>query len=479
MNKNLFSKQQLILKQVNLSRLTPAGQDVMNHLFGGFVRHEMTAREQSEATNRMAKQWGMPPKKIHFDMNFNRRYSGDNTLPRGRYYSIASDKSGNDNYTLLNELMAYSNPDMPGLFEIYDLTIPRDREFIKDLFAKRYRATYERDDVFIVRLMPLYGRSHSLVAKWNKTKEDFPLPVYVEIPLSINKVTIDKLVDLRDPATAEWFAKEISGIKFDLDGKLTRCFLLKPPLRSFRKLIPTLLEQNLGAGWNFCKIAGLHLRKLGVNGLIYPSARCDVSLELENNKLQSSAGWNFVDYRGACQPGNWILFDRDNKWPTVVTFSGKQWEDTSLIEYNDVLIHYVIRGMNKGSWWVDGLAQRQGAWFQTGMIENLLKFRSKRFYNKVFPPIVRLLVGQPSGEYHLGAAHAIYSTLRGSQKYLDELDELISRLTEEENDIKEALISLVESTARTIKRTTKKAKLEYLVPLAILRTDTNKSRVAG
>ena len=475
MNKNRFFKQKLILKQVNLSRLTVAGQDVMNHLFGGFVRDGITTREKSEATNKMTKRWKMAPEKIHFDMNVNRRYSGDNTLSRGRYYTIASNKSGNDNYTLLNELMAYSNPDMPGLFEIYDLTIPSDRELIKEFFAKRYRATYDRDDVFIIRLMPLYGRSHSLVTKWNKTKENFPMPVYVEIPLSVKKATIDKLVDLRDPATAEWFANEISSIKFDLDGKPTRCFYLKPPLRSFRKLIPTLLEQNLGAGWNFCKLAGLHLRKLGINGLIYPSARCNVRLELENNKLQNSDGWNFVDYRGACQPENWILLDQDSKWPTVVTFSGKQWEDTSRIEYKDVLINYVKRGKNKGSWWVDGLAKRQDAWFQTAMIENLLKFRSKHIYNKVFPPIARFLVGQPSGEHHLAAAQVIYSILRGSQKYLDELEEFISRLTDEENDIKEALLGLIESTARIIKRTAKKAKLEHSVPLAILRTKTDKS----
>jgi len=474
MNEIPFSKQKLILKQVNLSKLTSAGKDVFKHLFGQFAYNDMTAKQRSTASKKMAEQWGLDPAKSKFntDQKLYGRYSGDDTLPRGRYFSLATDVSGNDNGTLLNELMAYAKPDMPGLFEMYDLTVPSERDHFTRLFAGRHNTEYHRDDVLMIRLMPIYGRPHSLVASWDKSSANLPLPVYVEIPLTITEVTIDKLIDLRNRSTAEWFAKEISRVEYDLNGKPIRCFFLKPPLDDFKTLIPTLLEQNLGGGWNFCKVAGVHLRQLGADGLVYPSARCDVSVELENDEVQNSNGWNFVDYREAGRPYDWRMTDRSSKWPLVVRFSSDPWDEKAKdIDYGDVSINYVSEGNNKGSWWVDHLGQRQSAWFLTMMIKNLLQFRSMKFYEQVYPPIERLLVNQPTGEFHLGSADAVYRILRGDHTYLPQLTDLINRLMPKEQDIKKALVELIESTDDLIKRTAKKAAEEFSFPAAVLRTN--------
>lgn len=468
-----FAKQKLVLKQVNLAKLTAPGQDVMEHLFGQFALDTMPADERTQASKRMAELLGQPPDKIksQIDDRPSRRYAGDDTLPRGRYYSIANDLSGNDEYTLLSELLAYAKPDNLGFFQLFDLTILNDRNYIQNFFAQRYQASYTRDDVFLIGLLPLYGRSHELVENWNKTKERIPLPVYVEIPLTMQQETIDKVIDLRDPTTADWFAKEISSLKFDLKGEQMRCFLGKPVLKNFKELIPTLLEQNLGGGWNFCKLAGYHLRKLGANGLIYPSARCDVQLEISGDKIQKSKGWNFVDYRGAPNQDNWIFFDLDTSWQSHVAFSQPVYGDASKnLYYKDVMIHYTDHGMQKGSWSIEGLKQWQEAWYQTMMVENLLKFRDIKFYEKVFPPILDFLCGQPDGAYHFGTADAFVDALRGSPERLNQLTELTQRLSEKEKYIKEALLDLVTSTVNIINDTSETAKLESSVPLAILKT---------
>lgn len=475
MNTIPFSKQQLILKQVNLSMLTKPGQDVMQHLFGQFAVKTMSVEESSQASKRVAEILGQTPDKLkaEIDETPSRRYSGDETLPRGRYYSLARDLSGNDDYTLLNELRAYAMPDEPGYFEMYDLTIPSDRDYIKNFFEMRCNISYNREDVLLIGLLPLYGRSHKLVEKWSntQTKDDIPLTIFVEIPLTIKKETIDKIIDLRDPSTANWFAKEISTLKFNLNNKPTKCFFLKPSLKNFRELIPTLLEQNLGGGWNFCKVAGYYLRQLNANGLIYPSARCDVRVDITNNKLESSRGWNFVDYRGAEKTRNWVFFDISTDWPSIVTFSQPLYGDVHKnLYYEDVAIHFAAKGKKKGSWSVEQLQQRQEAWFQTMMIKNILQFRGAELFDKIFPAIAEFLLGQPTGAFHFGTADAIVNALRGDPYRLHQLVELTQRLTRKDQEIKEALLHLVDSTVKVIEETREKAQLGDTGPIGILQT---------
>jgi hypothetical protein len=71
------------------------------------------------------------------------RFAGDDLLPRGRYYTIAADASGNDGGTgaataatcnthgrcgCARELRAYYNPLKAGIVQIFDTTNPPDRK---------------------------------------------------------------------------------------------------------------------------------------------------------------------------------------------------------------------------------------------------------------------------------------------------------------------------------------------------------------
>jgi hypothetical protein len=50
-----------------------------------------------------------------------RRFSGDETLPRGRYYSVAKGASGRDGFTIQRELLAYLEPERTGCVWVADL----------------------------------------------------------------------------------------------------------------------------------------------------------------------------------------------------------------------------------------------------------------------------------------------------------------------------------------------------------------------
>ena len=60
----------------------------------------------------------------------------------------------------------------------------------------------------------------------------------------MKRLRLDGVVDLRSPETASWFTREMTRWRVDMDGEPVDLIPAKPPLRNFRDLIPTLLEQS-------------------------------------------------------------------------------------------------------------------------------------------------------------------------------------------------------------------------------------------
>jgi hypothetical protein len=58
-----------------------------------------------------------------------------------------------------------------------------------------------------------------------------------------------------------------------------------------------MAEQRGGTIFHAC--VGRTLRRRGVRGLIYPSARRDAATDVVNGDLPRWTGWCFIDYRGA------------------------------------------------------------------------------------------------------------------------------------------------------------------------------------
>ena len=68
------------------------------------------------------------------------------------------------------------------------------------------------------------------------------------------------------------------------DPEVTRCFQAGP-LDEFPALLPALLSQSLGDGRRVTQFAGLWLRRLGADALIFPSARTNVYATLAGGEL--------------------------------------------------------------------------------------------------------------------------------------------------------------------------------------------------
>src|SRR5260370_12097879 len=76
-----------------------------------------------------------------------RRFAGDQFLPRGRYFSIATDETGADSGTLAAELDAYYDPATVGPVEVADV----------DLLSSCAAAGYDRHGVAIPKHGPAIG----------------------------------------------------------------------------------------------------------------------------------------------------------------------------------------------------------------------------------------------------------------------------------------------------------------------------------
>ncbi|MBP6810928.1 MAG: hypothetical protein KA138_05395 [Saprospiraceae bacterium] len=219
-----------------------------------------------------------------------RRYAGDETLPGGRYHSICQDASGNDGGTLVWELMSYWGNQSRMFPELIDSTVHvslanKLRETIPNLdrpfLMLKYREISEISDQGII-----LGDSTAIV-----------------LPLTIQEVVLDSVVDLRLPVVQDFFSNVLGRLEAALgmtgnfsDGKVVTQTLKEAPA-DFRELLPTLLSPQPG-GSTFLDAIGAICRNSGVKGLVFPSSRLDSNIEyVRSEGIKTFSGWNFVDYR--------------------------------------------------------------------------------------------------------------------------------------------------------------------------------------
>jgi hypothetical protein len=277
------------------------------------------------------------------DLSAARRFAGDRSLRRGRYFTVCRDASGNDGGTLVRELATYHNPLKSGIITIIDPTLPEHASRVPEQAAQLGQ--------LLLLFPPVGDRPHPFSAPYTDTGR----PMYVALPMRIVQDEIDGVIDLRRPDVADWFATSLSRITI---VKSSRAFPFKPPLDAFADLLPALLCQSIGGGRGAVQVAGLWLRRLGVNGLIFPSARSDCRVDVRDGEVVNATGFNFVDYRNAGEPEVFAAIDFSVSWPEAVqTWPDDYVEDDEPIVYDTV----EIRHEPSGSWRVEGLQMRREA----------------------------------------------------------------------------------------------------------------------
>jgi hypothetical protein len=239
---------------------------------------------------------------IQYVADRQRRFAGDKLLPRSRYFSVCNSNDGDDRGTMTSELRAYSDYRATGPINIIDTTAPTVvPQYFEDLFRGKPAI------VFIPYHSRALGNSFAEFLKLDPSEHSKDR--YGAVSLSVIAVQMTKVIDLRDLHSADWFAYHLTRLRFsDLGNQGNQrqrdlpCFPLGPA-DDFKSILPVLLNADLGSTFgDATQIAGVWLRRIGANALIFPSARCNMEATVRDGRVVDWYGWNLVDYRGAPTP---------------------------------------------------------------------------------------------------------------------------------------------------------------------------------
>lgn len=342
---------EIITKQIDRSELSEFGHDVLRWALPEFVDPETYQR----AVKTRAEQLDIRPLApiagpTGILSGQERRFAGDHTLPRDRYYTI-SQPDGSDGGTLLKELKAYYDPIQSGPINFFEIDL-RETETIQRLGELGVKIP-KASRAIIFNLVGTNDEPHPLASAYGLST-----PLKVMFPVRVKKKRIRKVVDLRDPTAADAFAREMTSLK---GPRQIPVFPKKPKLNSFTQLLPTILGQELG-GNMFCKIAGEALRDSGCNGLIYPSARSDSSVSVVEGTVTEALGWCFVDYRRAPKRIRGLGFvDYRDTWAQYIAKGGGVGlrDNGPWVYYPEIRIRSIFNGPEAGSWSVMGIEARR------------------------------------------------------------------------------------------------------------------------
>lgn len=319
--------------------------------------------------------------------NPRRRFSGgqltSTVLPRGRYYSICNeDLSGdpnkapqlNDHGVIQHEMLAYADWRVAGPVMIFDWQNEKDNLILKNLghfesnvignaFCVAFFRTpgkrniidvifHEKDqdpnfknDEYggAVTMLRLAGNPFSFLSE---SERNCMLVNCFNIHYRFDSVQLENVVDLRYPDTQEAFVRTFCP-------SLANAHREVGPIGAFLEMLPTLLSSDLG-GCYATDVIGSYLRSLGVDALIYPSARCNGYVQFHGDQLFNFKGWCLVDYRGASNE-------------VMPTFSDELFIPTSgrlHVEVPSVSAEY-----GYGSWKIRGIMERGWQRFQNEVKE--------------------------------------------------------------------------------------------------------------
>ena len=255
--------------------------------------------------------------KVHHNLKA-RRYCGDilsfhgareSDLPRGCYHALAG-SDGTDLGLLRNELRAYANYDETGPFLLIDAALESEYAMVG----------LPAPEPSIIGLLPAGTRAHLRFRQHLQAaglSDDhaqqllmpgFDRHISVRMNTDTLQLDIGEAVDLRCPKAREAFHRRYARGIDGLPG-----FGAPAPGPGFEHLLPTLLGKQRG-GPLTTQMIGMDLRRNGVGALIYPSARIDAHVTVEDGQVSDWRGFNLVDYRNAPavltpENGDFVLTD--------------------------------------------------------------------------------------------------------------------------------------------------------------------------
>jgi len=345
------------VKQLKPFALSFSEQGFLNAAFSGFLTG---TKPPGDVHALVAK---LTPNAIYED-RLPRRFDGDRTLPRGRYYTVCKDAEGDDGGTLEQELKFYEKSSIADAhIEVYDPVVTTQRDMISRLGmdpSARGR--------LVVNIIPFAQLPNIEV----------PQSFHLSLPVEVQEVCVDGVLDLRRPAALDWLFRTIPKLHVTLNDKGERqpCFPFRKDLNDIGQLLPSLIDQQRGGG-NFDKLVGLYLRQIGVSGLVFPSARNDAFTRFVNGEPDDFHGWSFVDYRNAPQQEIVAFFELRPEWPWTLMIEGGDDNTPSPAAFADEFQIVMTEGFpsTNGGFAFRGLEQRIKAYQMMDSLEAAISFR--------------------------------------------------------------------------------------------------------
>src|ERR1051325_10529652 len=141
-----FCSTTLWLKRVDAELLNETGARAMKYAFPMFLTSEQF---QSSA---------LKANQIWPGDGQERRFAGDQNLPRGRYYTVARDETGDDQGTLTDELEAYSDPARVGPVRLQEIDLRS--EGLVNTYRQQGLTVPEHGRALGVQFLPVNGAPH-------------------------------------------------------------------------------------------------------------------------------------------------------------------------------------------------------------------------------------------------------------------------------------------------------------------------------
>jgi len=323
-------------KQLDVDNLEQHEQSALDLAFPLF--RELDDRHRfGDGTQWFAVQTGLGSKVLYVGRGRERRYAGDRTLGRGRYWTICADSSGFDSGTLVHEIRAYFSYTSRCGIDIFDSTTEMDRiitahregRFDYGRVRRIIREFFGSEDypalILIITPFEMSGKAHLAGLQIGKVN------IFL-FPLRLAEIEMHKAFDLRLPSAQEWLVRSFlemelkegrrrraeNNITLLDDGPLnafpglrentkqeekeTIIIVNGSPPNTFLELLPVLLSSEIGGGQPFLQALGSWLRHHGCEGIVYPSARTDCDAKAQDGLVLSSSGWNIVDFRKTVAP---------------------------------------------------------------------------------------------------------------------------------------------------------------------------------
>ena len=225
-----------------------------------------------------------------------RRFAGEDSLPRSRYFSIA-DHHGSDRGTLLRELLAYSTPRYPAdRYWVVDLAWP---EQFAPLVAQGFPFSGPRSALAVFPLAAFRPETYVRLAEHGSQLNDEERRACTTLPTRTEQIELTRCLDMRRPDVQSWlfetFHRGVPGMYNRPRGTNAK---------SFFHILPSLMWPAIGGGdvkspGAFNRVLGSILRDEAVDALIFPSARSDVGVTVRDGVVEDCYGWNLVMYGGA------------------------------------------------------------------------------------------------------------------------------------------------------------------------------------